>query len=286
MKIFSVILIFTLTMNAVRANDIDKLKTKEDVQKFLVQHVDTAWAEYDFFGVTDTMDNTPYAKGKFLTLDLNLDGLTDLLINSTYFFAVTDSGNGHYAPHFIDKGAFMSDKRTLKGIAYKDKIPLIIIGNYSEYRFMKTDTTKTDTLIFKFGGFYEYNPTPDNFDIQEIGFSTSPCFGTCPVFELLIKGDRTAKFNAKYYNDKKGMFKATVDSASFTNLVTTINYIKLTSLKDDYSVNWTDDQTITLEIKFNNGQVKNISDYGGIGTFGLEHLYDQLFALRKTQKWK
>jgi hypothetical protein len=62
--------------------------------------------------------------------------------------------------------------------------------------------------------------------------------------------------------------------------------LKLTSLKDEYSVNWTDDQTSTLEIKFNNGQIKRISDYGMIGTFGLEHIYDQLFALRKTQKWK
>lgn len=64
-----------------------------------------------------------------------------------------------------------------------------------------------------------------------------------------------------------------------------INYIQLSSLKGRYRVNWTDDQTAKLEIKFNDGQVKEISDYGMIGTFGLDLLYEKFFTLRKTQEW-
>ena len=163
---------------------------------------------------------------------------------------------------------------------------MLIIASFSQYSFEKTHTAKTDTLILKFGDFYEYNSAPNNFKIEEINFSTSGCYGTCPIFELKIKADRTANYNAQQYNDKNGKFKTTLDTASYNNLVETINYIKLISLKDEYSVNWTDDQTAKLEIKFNNSPTKKISDYGEIGTFGLEHLYDKLFALRKTQQWK
>jgi hypothetical protein len=212
--------------------------------------------------------------------------LTDLLINGKYFFAITDNGKGNYESHFIDRGTFMLDKHTLKNIIYTDKRPLLEIGSYSEYNFGDNDNSKSDTLVLIYGDFYEYNPKPENLEVEEIRFSTSHCYGTCPVFELTIKADGTSKYNAIEYNDEKGKFKTVVDSATLYKIFQTINYLNLTSLKDEYSVNWTDDQTSTLEIKFNNGQIKRISDYGMIGTFGLEHLYDQLFALRKTQKWK
>lgn len=280
------ILFLVSTLNFVRANDIDNLKTKAEVENFLVQKVDTAWSKHNFFESMNDKDTSSFGKGKFLKLDLDNNGLTDLVINGRYFFAVTDDGNGHYASHFIDRGSFMLDKHALKNIVYKNKIPLLVVAKYNEYSREIDANSKADTLILVYGGFYEFNSAPDNFKIDEIRFSTSPCYGTCPVFDLTIKGDRRASYNAKQYNEREGEFKTTIDSISYHKLVQTINYIKLTTLKDQYSVNWSDDQTVTLEIKFNNGQTKKISDYGEIGTFGLEHLYEKLFSMPKTQKWK
>ncbi len=268
------------------ANYIDGLITNEDVQKFLVKKVNRKWKDEIFFDSTEKKDTSVFGKGKFFKIDIDNNGLTDLVINGRYFFVVTDNGNGNYVSHFIDRGSFMDVRYTLKNIVVKNKIRLLIIGSYNADNFEKNDDNKTDTIIMKFGGLYEYNSTPDNFNIEEISFSTTHCYGTCPVFKLLIKADRTAEYNAIEYNDKKGKFKTVIDTATFNKLLQTINYLNLTSLKDQYNVNWTDDQTSTLEVKFNNGQTKNISDYGMIGTFGLENLYDQLFALRKTQKWK
>lgn len=286
MRTLRTILILLIATNLTLANDIDNLKTNKDVEKFLVKKVNRKWKDEIFFENTEKKDTSSFGKGKFFKIDLDNNGLTDLVINGKYFFTVTDKGNGKYESHFIDRGVFMLDKYTLKNIVYKDKTPLLIIENYNEYNFRKNNETKTDTLVMKFGEFYEYNAMPDNFKIEEIRFSTSHCFGTCPVFELTIKADGTAKYIAIDYNDKKGKFKTVLDTATFNNFLQIINYLKLNSLKDEYSVNWTDDQTSTLEIKFSNGKTKKISDYGMIGTLGLKHLYDQLFALRKTQKWK
>jgi hypothetical protein len=105
-----------LTINYAKAQDIDSLKTTEDVQTFLEQKVDTAWNKYDFFETTGTKDTSKYGKGNFFKLDLDNNGLTDLLINGKYFFAITDNGKGNYESHFIDRGTFMLDKHTLKNI--------------------------------------------------------------------------------------------------------------------------------------------------------------------------
>ena len=94
-------------------------------------------------------------KGNFFKLDLDNNGLTDLLINGKYFFAITDNGKGNYESHFIDRGTFMFDKHILKNIIYTDKRPLLEIGSYSEYNFGDNDNTKSDTLVLIYGDFYE-----------------------------------------------------------------------------------------------------------------------------------
>jgi hypothetical protein len=298
MKVISFALLFLLSTLPAFANDIDQLQTKDDVKNFLIEKVNKKWKDWDLFESNAT-DTARFGKNKFYKLDIDNNGSTDLLIDGEYFFAVIDNGDKTYGTHFIDRGTFLIDKHTLTNIIYKDKIPLLIVNDFDEYKRFPSDTAKsgwelrwnvvgsqTDTLIYKFGDFIEYNPRPDKLSIEEIKFSTTYCYGTCPVFELTIKADRSATFNAIEYNDKKGKFKATIDTASYNRLIQTINYIRLTSLNKNYSVGWTDDQTCTLKIKFNSGQTKEISDYGLIGTYGLQNLYNQLFALRETQKWK
>ena len=56
--------------------------------------------------------------------------------------------------------------------------------------------------------------------------------------------------------------------------------------KQDYYVDWTDDQDCTLKVVYDNNKVKEVRDYGLIGTFGLKKLYQQLFELRFNQDWK
>jgi hypothetical protein len=51
-------------------------------------------------------------------------------------------------------------------------------------------------------------------------------------------------------------------------------------------VGWTDDQTAWLRIRFSDGTVKEIKDYGLKGTFGLRLIYSIFFDLRSNQDWK
>jgi len=234
-RIILTIITLALTINLAKANDIDNLKTKDDVQKFLVEKVDTAWSKHNFFETIDKNETTIFGKGHFLKIDLDNNGLSDLLINGTYLFAVTDNGNGRYSKHFIDRGAFMLENHKLKGIIYKNKTPLIVIDKrkdnitiieddkQKEDSILKVMNARVDTLIFTFGDFYEYNPVPDNFKIEEIRISTSGCYGTCPIFEMKIDAKKNATYIAKEYNDEKGKFTGRIDDISFDRIIKTIN---------------------------------------------------------------
>lgn len=151
-------------------------------------------------------------------------------------------------------------------------------------------------LAFKHDAFIEYNSNDKNYiPIQKIEFSTDGCYGTCPVFDLEISKNQEAKFIAKNFNfnekmeewstKNEGTFRTKIKNKDFDILIKTLEYIDFPELKDRYSVDWTDDQTVTLRITYANRKVKIINDYGACGTYGLIRVYNLLFDLRKNQNW-
>ena len=144
---------------------------------------------------------------------------------------------------------------------------------------------QVDTLIFDKTNFIEYNRSPKNYDIQKIVFSTTECYGICPVFDLQISREGTATYQAKKFSKKEGNFTTTIKPQQFKELWRLLNYLDLPKLRDHYAVPQTDNPTCTLTITYGNGQVKTIEDYGEKGTFGLQRVYRLLFALRESQAW-
>jgi len=110
--------------------------------------------------------------------------------------------------------------------------------------------------------------------------------GSCPVFNIAFDKNGNAVYTAETYNPKQGKFSATLKKNNLDEITTLINYLAVTKLLDDYRVSWKDDQTCWLRIKFTDGTVKEIKDYGMRGTFGLRLLYNKFFELRNNQEWK
>ena len=283
MRILTIILTLLLTVNSTFANDIDNLQTIEEVQKFLVEKkvVVIGW---NLTPKNMTTDTSSFGKGKFFKIDLDNNGLTDLVVNGEYLFSVHDIGNGKYESYFIDDIVY---PYILTNIIFKDISPLLVINKHNRNYRIKDRGPKLDTLIFKYGTFIEYNSAPSNLEVEEISLTTLGCYGSCPVFELTILSNRQASYNAIKYNDgKKGKYKANIDTTAFNNLLQIINYINLPALESYYTIIASDGESFTLEIKYNNGQTKRISEDDARGIFGLRNLYKQLYALPNTQKWK
>jgi hypothetical protein len=141
-------------------------------------------------------------------------------------------------------------------------------------------------LTYKFGTFIEYNPTPTQYQINRVEYSTDMCYGECPVFDLTIIRDSTWFYSAKKFNKKKGRFKTKPDLEQFSKLEEILNYSDFENLDSSYSVNWTDEQTAKMKIVYENNKSVMIKDYGLQGTYGLIEIYNLLFDIKENMKWK
>ena len=263
------------------ANEIDQLKTIGDVNFFMRKVAGKKWDGSFFKAKPDS--TLGILNQKFLKIDINDDGLTDLILNGENIAAIVDDGKGGYHFNFVNnEGGILPKVFFLTGID-TIKPAKLIVTNYS-FRHPK-HPLETDTIVVKFGDFIEYNVRFNRSQINNIFFSTSMCFGECPVFTLLIQRNGKAEYDAKKFNPEHGFYSGTITQAALDQLLQLLEYIDPPRLNNSYSVNWTDLQTATLKINYKNGDSKTIEDYGMSGTFGLRQLYRRLLALRKSQTW-
>jgi hypothetical protein len=241
----------------------------------------------------------------FYKEDLDNNGYTDLILIGDHHFckdaptcqftsiAIMNFGNDSLAILDIVKQRHTYIAPQVK--QDKNGPYLIIHSNKEPYSGKPGLTISHQRLVSVFGSFIEYNPKPANIEIEKIQFASSLCYGVCPAFELSIDNDGSAVFIAKYYNFTKeddgsggeeGVFKTKIKDDDLKKLMGLINYSDFRSLKDQYSVSWTDDKTGKLIITYANGKTKTIEDYGECGTYGLISIYKELYALRFNQKWQ
>lgn len=259
-------------------NKIDDLRTPEDVLKFVKRTFD----KQDKFHIKTDKKSIDF---KYIKLDINKDGLTDILINGIYLYAIIDKGGrNNFEEEYIGGNNYNYQLLSLDTIK---SLPLFVVQKDDGYdsETGKDIIFKPDTLINLFGGFIEYNSSPKQIDFKQLKVMTSPCFRTCPIFELTINNRRQALLNAKEYNAITGIYKSIIDEKTFDDLLVLLAYLNIESLKNNYAVGWTDSPSIDLEIDFN-GSTKKIHDYGLEGSFGLKKLYNILYKLKEKQDWE
>ena len=292
--LISILIVISQIVSAQKKlSKIDRINSKQEVEK-LISSLNNRFEEFTL--IADSLNIQPFSK-----LDFDKNGLTDLLAIGTFPLQIIagDSIIKDYEFHNLvvmdyGKDSFQIINLT-RGYSRGFVVPKIINDSII--------TLNQKALIFKFGDFIEFNPHPKTYQIEKIEYQTTPCFGTCPVFLIEINKDKTGLFKASKYNSEtkiypfeipgraapkeiKGVFRTVVREDSYSNIIELLNYIDFPNLKDNYSVDWTDDQSCTLTITYNNGQKKKITDYGLLGTYGLDRLYQLFFELRFNQKWK
>ncbi|TPG39942.1 DUF6438 domain-containing protein [Flavobacterium pectinovorum] len=330
-KLFLILLVFASCKNETKflktpivQSEIDRLKSKSEIEKF-IQKSDTNYKKYELknlqnFNRSNRRDsinkilaNKLNVKTNYTKVDFDNNGYTDLLAIGdnhdciSFRPGIEGEESCSFSPIVVmnygenKTKIFHIDKEWGNSIVPKvehiNSQPFLVIytqklvdGKKNEYAESK------NILTFKFGDFIEYNENPKKNKITRIEFSTSGCFGSCPVYKLTLNRNSLSVFNARYYNFNKeqevgygkeeGVFSAKINKTEFDKLEELINYCDFENLNKEYYVMHTDDQTGNLKITFNNGKVKTISDYGMIGTYGLKKLYDKLAEIRFSQKWK
>src|SRR6218665_3413700 len=234
MKIIFTLTLFMLLVTTLFANKVDQLQSDDDVNKFLkrqgtwikdvyVSDLNSMYYDDDHKRVADSLGVKFWQK-----VDFDNNGLTDLLVYGEYkgttrLFALIDEGKKMNASN-LGRG-FLDDILFPVMTTINNQAVLLLYKgpefsrSLDEYKKL----LKTDTLIYHFKGFIEPNFEPITYEIEKIEFSTTMCFGTCPVFELTINSDRTALYNAMQYNKIEGKHKGEIDKSSYEAIVTLLN---------------------------------------------------------------
>jgi hypothetical protein len=295
---------------AITKTKIDSVTSAQEIKALLVK-LDANLKDFEIVKPNDFKgDNTGENHKKiadslgiqssFIKADFDGNGYNDLLVTGAY-----NNNFNVYIVYGKPKNKF-EIKSLLMGhfracvypkLNYIDKIPLIDLYSVRDNFEGKKQKQVVDkkTLVYKFDNLIEYNKAPKAREITSIEFSTSGCYGTCPIYQLTLNKAGKSIFRAQHYNfsqdmavdyDKEeGLFYRQLTKAEYKKIVDYLNYFDFESLKNEYSVSWTDDQTAVLKITYDNGKVKKINDYGMIGTYGLKIVYEKLAALRFEGKW-
>jgi len=292
------IIIFLLFSNQAFSNKIDSLNTDKDVEEFL-KGLNKDFAKDGRFKIqpTELLAKSLDCEGVFQQwkmknwekVDITNDGLTDLIFIANWYnyisYALIDKGGNNFSFFRFSKNSF-ENCEFVKPIRIGSKNYLKIFRKTNE-----PDTTNKqpfsyksvlifDTLTFNFNSFIELNELKQSPNqIESIEINTSYCFGTCPSFNLKLLKNGTANFEGIGYTKQEGKSTKRLSPETFKELAALATYINIKNLKDNYAVNWTDDQTAILKITFNDKSTKVIRDYGLQGTFGLSAIYSKLMKI-------
>ncbi len=275
------------------AQILDRILTKEQAQVFIKNNFRYNDLKYDKFTIDSTSINDTDV---FKVGDFNHDGVKDFFISGEAKI-ITDVGKIGYTEKMIILGG----KKTAKKVTFPSEFfsqPFIVIDasskliskNEKDYIQIKGNIydeknkikeSFSDIFFVKNDHLMPYAEKASPNEITRIEFKTSGCFGSCPVYELDISKNGEATYNGIDFVDKKGEYKLQIDKKDWNYLESFVKSIDLEKLKDEYEVNWTDDQTSYLTVYSNNGTKKSIKDYGMVGTLKLSILYAYFSELRK-----
>ncbi len=279
---------------------IDSINRPEEVEAF-VRSIENRYSSFMVNTVLTFDDDNCFRLGDLNKLtaitkaDFDKNGFTDLLVigmlgKHPVVLCLMGSINNEIDMHVISKHF----RRTcsIARIVYENGTPLI------EYKYFKAnyaivykdEPVNSDKLIFKFGGFVDYNLSPKKYNIEKIEYTMGAGGDPLSSFSMEINSKHKGRYisqnvdflsrkNTEYINFN-GMIPDTIHDEIFGLL----NYADFPNLNDNYAITATDHATALLKITYDGGKIKTIRDYGLLGTQSLNRLYQIMDSLR-SQVW-
>lgn len=290
-KIIYFVLFFSFTSSLYsqslkKSNRIDSLMTSKDIEDFILNDSNKInyflkvedKINYDLY--CDNIADTLNIKKNWWKSDFDNNGLTDLLV-------IGNTSDGPKTICILDQGNGFKSKSISKGELYEKCSFSKVKDNSIEYQSVKVldrygNLSKLikENLVYKFGDFIEENPNPKRHHILKIEFQEGGSHWDRSTIKIEIISNRDIAWTINDYESSK-VYNSRLSKESFKEIVDLLNYIDFENLNDEYSVAYSDAGTTTLKITYDNLKIKNINDYGGMGTRGLRKLYDTFLKLRE-----
>jgi hypothetical protein len=143
---------------------------------------------------------------------------------------------------------------------------------------------RKDTLVFKYGGFVNYNHKPGKYHIEKIELTTFDIRGELDVVMDKSLNVSLKKTRGHYDQTIVTNAKIKLSKEKHDQIFNLLEYMDFPKLKDSLRVGATDQPIANLKITYNNGKVKKIFDEGMTENFSLKNLYAKFESLRKFIK--
>ncbi|EDP95996.1 DUF6438 domain-containing protein [Kordia algicida OT-1] len=316
MKKLILIILLIFISNSVFAQTIENLKTFKEVATFLEKEINKEYTFEAIFEGEDEIDTEDFNE-VVQKIDLDNDGDTDLVIDyigDTIFILNKDNDTfkeikmldvsriyknedlESISMERIKNQTFFIRKIKISKFDVEKYKNIIVEKNQKDFQYDREKNKvvavirdfyfRKDTLVIKYGEFVQLNSkwTKHTNEIKEIHFEATPCYGSCPAFEMKITSDGNLEYHGKRFVNFKGQKKLKLRSEEVKTLFRLIEYTDVKSLKDRYAVNATDNPSAILKVTFKNGDVKEIYDYGRFGTYNLRVIYKKLFEINNNIK--
>lgn len=287
---------------------IEKLTTKDDVLQF-VHRVAPSYGSLSFQNrfrliahsrfdtkAFDSLEKV-YHLQSFEKVDLDGNGLTDLIFNGAYYshsspsdssanplsLAILSFGHDSFSVRNLSLEIFediAAHGISLDGKSYIQTIRATQNHLVNEYHI--------DTLAWLFNTFIEKKP-PAKRKIIRIDYNGSNSLAFWTDLTLRIAGDSSRLIKERFEGgsglNRGGIYLTQLDSNTSQRLYGLLEAIDFAGLKDSFSIDVRDADLGILKITYDDGQVKWITDYGTCGTYGLAEIHRLLYGLQETQYW-
>ncbi|WP_196890309.1 DUF6438 domain-containing protein [Aureivirga sp. CE67] len=105
----------------------------------------------------------------------------------------------------------------------------------------------------------------ENINFDQIVFSRSGCFGSCPIIDISINKNGEVYFQGERYVSPLGFYKSKIDSTQISQIFSKFGRANIDSLSNGYTIGRPDNESVTTTF-IKNGQIlKTIDDYGRAG---------------------
>jgi hypothetical protein len=152
------------------------------------------------------------------------------------------------------------------------------LNQWITYKILKLTA---ETLIFSNSGYtltferYKALKFPiDQFD--KISLSTTGCFGSCPIMNIIIDSNGEVMFRGDMFTSKRGLFTGKTTKFQYQQIRDMFSLVDIEELKPDYRASWTDDETVIITFTKNNKIIKTVKDYGKTAPYQLAWTYTPL----------
>ena len=127
-------------------------------------------------------------------------------------------------------------------------------------------------------------PTLSEVEIARIGIERSGCFGSCPIYSLVVEADGSFEYIGIANVSRIGRYKGKADPMRYRSVVALMSEARYFSMQDVYSVDVTD-QEFVYTMAERGGQAKVIENYAASGPLVLWAIEELIDTLLLTADW-